>query len=530
MQKFPPQTTQQELAEKLPNFMDRAFRSAEPAEPDLRILSPSSSFYDRWIYRTRPYMSAPRRQAMHYLELADRQPQNISSALNSISLVTLGIRQLNVALDSRHSPEDVGAWLSLGYAYQLLSDLEQMAGGPNASPRLRQLRYIQAVCAYRQAIRLEPRDFRPWEALLTLYEGMQRRDLVLEALEKWLEIADTLTVPKDVQAQFEELRTQRFAQKRDFEDMLLESDAELDRQIDQQKQADAQALLAAKKQAKKETSEAAALEEINAEEAREALLSAALANAAGRPRRALNGLEEKAALLAAVPPANVLKGQLLLEIGELEAAHSLLLTLSQQARKEPNFFTDISWQMPVATAQFCVRDYALAAETWNNELTSLDRKAALPETWTAALFSLPLVGDVNLQFNSPMPVWPFTHVAGTGQQIAALNETRAEVALLQAIVRLEEGDVARAKTLLFRVITEYGESRVRQLAAIYHTMSDADSQKQLESYNLNPWEEFEYPGEPVPPPSSTAPGTPAAPGNGAAVRPADQRPPVPAER
>lgn len=533
MQRFSPQTTPEQLIEKLPNFVDQAFRSAKPAEPELRILTPAKSFYDRWIYRTRPYMSAPRRQAMHYLELAEREPQDISKAINAIALVTLGIRELHEALDSKHAPDDVGAWLSLGFGYQRLAELEQLVGGQNVSPRLRQLRYIQAVCAYRQAIRLEPSDLRAWEALLTLYEGMQRRDLILETLDKWLELADDLKIPADIQSQFEEFRTRRFTQKRDIEDMLVESDSELDRQIDQQKQANAQAMLEAKKQAKKNTSEAAALEEINAEEAREALLSAALANSAGRPRRALNGLEENAALLSGIPPAQVLKGQLLLEIGELEAAHSLLLTLSQQARKEPQLFARTSWQLPVATAQLCMGDYALAAETWNNELNFLDRESARPDTWTAALFSLPLVGDVNLQFNSPMPVWPFTHAAGMGQQIATLNETRAEVALLQAIVRLEEGDVARAKALLTKVITEYGENRVRQLAAIYHAMSDADSAKQLENYTLNPWEEFEYPGEPVPPPSTApgaaaAPGNPAFPGNTAAVRPPEQpsAPPV----
>lgn len=516
MQKFPPQTTPEQLAEKVPNFVDLAFRSATPRQQKLRTLVPSISFYDRWIYRTRPHMGASRRQAMHYLELAEREPQNVPKALNSIALLTLGIRQLNIALDEENSPEDVGAWLSLGYAYQQLGDIEVLLGGQNASPRLQQLRYMQSVCAYRQAVRLDPRDLRGWEGLLSLYERMQRRDLILETLEKWLELVETLDVPDEIQEQFQEFRTKRFVQKRDLEDLLLESDAELDRQIDQQKQANAQAILAEKQQSEKDGGEAAALEEVNAEEAREALLSAALANSAGRPRRALNGLEEKSAVLRGIPPAEVLRGQLLLEIGELEEAHKLLLTLNQQAMKEPQQFIGTSWQLPVATSQLCMGDYLLAAETWNNELNSLDREAARPGVWSQALFSLPLVGDVNLQLNGPLPVWPFVHTAGMGQQISALNELRAEIAFLQAIVRLEEGDVPRAKALLFRVITEYGETRVRQLAALYHGMSDTESGSQLEGYSFNPWEEFEYPGEPVPPappenPAGAVPGQPTAP-------------------
>lgn len=511
MQKFPPQTSPEQLAEKLPNFVDQAFRSAQPGPLTLRSLTPSRSFYDRWIYRTRPHMTAPRRMAMHYLELAEREPQNIPKALNSIALVTLGIRQLHVALDDEHAPDDVGAWLSLGYAWQQLADLEQMLGGQNVSPRLRQLRYVQAVCAYRQAVRLEPTELRGWEGLLGMYERMQRRDLMLEALEKWLEIVDTLDVPAEARDQFEELRTQRFALKRDLEDLLLESDAELDRQIDQQKQANAQALLAEKKQTPKDTDEAAALDEVNAEEAREALLSAALANSAGRPRRALKGLEEKAALLERVPPAQVLKGMLLLELGELESAHQLLLQVNQQAMKEPQNFLTTNWQLPVAMAQLCMGDYSLASETLNNELKAVDREASSPGNWSTALFSLPLVGDVNLQFGGQLPVWPFVHTAGTGQQIATLNELRAEVALLQAIVRLEEGDVPRAKAMLLRVITEYGETRVRQLAALYHSLSDAESAKALEAFSFNPWEEFDYPGEPVPPAAPAATATPAAP-------------------
>jgi hypothetical protein len=513
LQKFPPQTSPEEIASKIPNYIEIAFRKAEPSPPAMRILSGPRGFYDRWIYRTRPFMSAARRMAMHYLELAAREPQNPTEAMNSIALITLGIRQINLTL--QETPEDVGAWLSLGFAYQQLGTLEELLGGNNASPKLRQTRYIQSVCAFRQALRLEPSDIRGWEALLGHYQRMQRQDLLLETLEKWLEQVDKLDVPEEARASFEEYRTQRFAQKRELEDMLLESDAQLDRRIDEQKQANAQAILTEQAKAGKKSDEAADLAEANAEEAREALLSAALANSAGRPRRALNGLQEKSALLRGIPPAMVLMGQLLLETGELEEAHQLLLGLNQEALKQPEQFVGIAWHLPVAISQLGMGDYSLAAETWANELTFLERQTAQPGLWTQALFSLPMVGDVNLQFGAPLPVWPFVHASSLGQQISTLNELKAETALLQAIAKLEDGDVPRAKALLMRVITEYGETRVRQLAAFYHAMSDADAAKTLEPWNVSLWEEFDYPGDvaPTPPAEAGSPGSPASSAN-----------------
>ena len=166
----------------------------------------------------------------------------------------------------------------------------------------------------------------------------------------------------------------------------------------------------------------------------------------------------------------------------------------------------------MAISQLGMGDFSLAAETWANELTFLERQTAQPGLWTQALFSLPLVGDVNLQFNAPLPVWPFVHSSSLGQQISTLNELKAETALLQAIAKLEDGDVPRAKALLMRVITEYGETRVRQLAAFYHAMSEADAAKVLEPWNVSLWEEFDYPGDVAPAPPAEA-GNGGAPGN-----------------
>ena len=65
------------------------------------------------------------------------------------------------------------------------------------------------------------------------------------------------------------------------------------------------------------------------------------------------------------------------------------------------------------------------------------------------------------------------------------------------------------------MITEYGETRVRQLAAFYHAMSDADAAKTLEPWNVSLWEEFDYPGDvaPTPPAEAGSPGSPASSAN-----------------
>ena len=510
LEKVSGQAAPETVAAKMPNFVQMAFVDAKQDMKEVRIFARPQGFYERYIYRNRPVMSAERRQAQHYMALANPNPGGLQEAANGIALLTLAIRGLNQSLQA--NPNETAAWIMLGQAYVRLGNLEVLVSGTDPSPRLRQTRYFQAVAAFRQAVKTNPGSIQAWEGLMNSYQLMQRQDLLLESLDKWLELAETSTVLPSQQERFEEFRTQCYAQRRELEDLITESDAQLDKEIEQQIAANAEAM---KQQAAAAGGKDQALDPTlaDAEEAREFIMSAAAANRGGRPRRALNVLQENAAMIRKLPMGVVLLGQLLLETGEMEEAYLLLLGISEQASKQPEIFFGTEWQLPLAISQLGVCDYRTAAETWSVQMADIEREISKSAVYSLPIYSLPLVADSNYQINGALPVWPFRHATLLAQQISGSNEPLSDLALMQAIVKLEAADLEGARSILKRIVTEFGETRARGLALVYYSMVDRESQQVLEPMALNPWEEFEFPGEPRPPaqPAAGAPGAPGAP-------------------
>lgn len=505
------QAAPETVAAKMPNFIEQAFVEAKQDMKEVRIFARPQGFYERYIYRQRPATSAERRQAQHYMALANPNPENLQAAANSIALLTLAIRNLNLSLQG--NPDETEAWVMLGQAYVRLSNLEVLVSGTDPSPRLRQTRYFQAVAAFRQAVKTNPNWIQAWEGLMNSYQLMQRQDLLLEALDKWLALAETTTVLASQREKFEEFRTQCYAQRRELEDLITESDSQLDKEIERQIAANAEAM---KQQAAAAGGKDQALdpEMADAEEAREAIMSAAVANRSGRPRRALNVLQENNAMIRKLPMGVVLLGQLLLETGEMEEAYLLLLGISEQASKQPEIFFGTEWQLPLAISQLGVCDYTTAVETWGVQMGDIERELAKSAVYSLPIYSLPLVADSNYQVNAPLAVWPFRHATFLAQQINGSNEPLSDLALMQAIVKLEAADLEGAKSILRRIVTEFGETRARGLALVYYSMVDPGSQQVLEPLSFNPWEEFDFPGEPRPPaqPAAGAPGGAGGPG------------------
>ncbi|MFM7865803.1 MAG: hypothetical protein ACKPHU_16430, partial [Planctomycetaceae bacterium] len=313
------------------------------------------------------------------------------------------------------------------------------------------------MAAFRQAVKTNPNWIQAWEGLMNSYQLMQRQDLLLEALDKWLALAETTTVLPSQREKFEEFRTQCYAQRRELEDMITESDSQLDKEIERQIAANAEAM---KQQAAAAGGKDQALEPemADAEEAREVIMSAAVANRSGRPRRALNVLQENNAMIRKLPMGVVLLGQLLLETGEMEEAYLLLLGISEQASKQPEIFFGTEWQLPLAISQLGVCDYTTATETWGLQMGDIERELSKSAVYSLPIYSLPLVADSNYQVNAPLAVWPFRHATFLAQQINGSNEPLSDLALMQAIVKLEAADLEGAKALLRRIMTEFGET------------------------------------------------------------------------
>ncbi|MFZ9090272.1 MAG: hypothetical protein ACO3FE_09290, partial [Planctomycetaceae bacterium] len=157
----------------------------------------------------------------------------------------------------------------------------------------------------------------------------------------------------------------------------------------------------------------------------------------------------------------------------------------------------------------------LGAARWAGQMVMIEQQVNQPAALLSALYSQPLMSDANFQMNAPLPVWPFNHLQILSSLVSDTNESAADLALMQAIVHLEQAKLQEAQNILQRICVEFGETQSRRLALIYFSMVNPNAADVMEPLNVSPWEEFEYPDEPrppAPPPGAvnSAGGLPAA--------------------
>ena len=122
-----------ERISRAPDWTKKAFRDAEALPSTLREFAREPNFYEKHVYRVRPFVDENLRMAMHYTALISLQPESVEHAMSSIATAHLAIRQLNLVLSQ--SPSDARAYRLLGSAYVSLGQLEQMVGGPSIGAR-----------------------------------------------------------------------------------------------------------------------------------------------------------------------------------------------------------------------------------------------------------------------------------------------------------------------------------------------------------------------------------------------------------
>jgi len=466
-----------------------AFRDSDLPPASLRQAGTAPSFYEKHVYRTRKASGPNRRMGLHYLKIASTEPQApfVLSALN------LAIRHLNLSLNE--TPDDVEVYNALGQCYTLTSAVEQMLQGGTAIQRIAQVRYLQAVMAFRQATVIEPSDRSAWQSLHELYMQRSRLDLASECLETWLKLEDAS--PQGGGDEYEDRITSLYQRKTQLKDQMTETEEQLKTSIERQLEA-VRKQQEADKSAKEKSGEAKTAEEAAAEESMEVIITAMSYNNAGRPRKALEAIRSQADSIRANPLGSILLGQLLLEAGELEEAHRMLSLMSQEALKQPEALGGIDWQLYTGISQLGIGDYPSADETWKSQMSLLDRQIASGQTYGSILYSLPLIADANLAVNEVLPIWPFRNCTMSGDAVKSMNEGRAEISLLLGLIQLEEGNLANARKSLSRIINEYGNTQASGLATLYYSMLDEKALSVFEQNSSKVWEEFEYPGEVLP--------------------------------
>ena len=495
-------TSEAAILSRIPNFPKLAFQVSDPKLTPTRQFATPLNFYEKYVYRTRPVSKADKRIATHYLQMANPKPESMPQALASLSLATLAVRHLNASLAL--TPDSAESYELLGQAYGRIGILEQMLAGASAIDRLKQIRYFQSVIAFRQALVIDPSLLNSWEGLLLEYQQMNKLDLASEALNKWLELVEEN--PPRTDAEFEEFVNQRYLQKREFDEQLELRDKQISDAVSQQTEA-MKAQEAAAKAAAPLDEKAKSLEEAQTEEAKAVILTAVVSNSAGCPRKALQALQENIDVVRANPISSLLLNQFLLEVGELDEAHQGLALLSQEALKQPTAFSGIEWQLPTVISQLSICEYSAALQTWTSQMRLVDQQMSSSQLYSGSLFSLPMVADVNFAVNETIPVWPFRNSMAVSEQAQSFNESRAELTLLMAIAKLEEGDTKGARPLLETILADFGETRPRMLATIYYSMMNDKAEEFLSQHAANTWEEFQYPGEKEPVAATAPAGT-----------------------
>ena len=473
-----------ERAGRAPDWIKKAFRIAESVPSTLREFAREPNFYEKHVYRIRPSVDENLRLAMHYTTLAGMQPESPAEAMSAIASSHLTIRRLNLALDQASS--NASAYRLLGMAYARLGELEQMVGGPSLGDRLKRMRYLQAVMAYRQSLVTEPDDEIAWGELFKIYRQQNRIDLAGEAIDHLLPLLEDKYLDSE-SPQIQAFLSEQQGLRRDYRDMIRDNQKRMDEYIEKQ--------VTPENEEDRVTQLVALATEIDN---------------AGFGVAALELLDDDQESVSRDPLGVVKRGQLMLELGRLEEAHQALAMMAEPARQQPEKMAGTDWQFPTALSQLAISDLTSAYDTWSAQLKELENVMSMHEPYGGSLLSLPMVADANIMVNAPVPVWPMRHLDTLSVGMEILPASRAEILFLLAMIRLEEANLKSAQSLLRAAISEGGESSYRGIAIAYLAMLDEQADAFLSEYIFSDFEAYDFPGEPDPPPTATPqPSTPS---------------------
>ena len=202
-------------------------------------------------------------------------------------------------------------------------------------------------------------------------------------------------------------------------------------------------------------------------------------------------------LLKRLPESELLRGHLLMEVGELEEGYRVLGGLAEvmKSKKEDPAYAAVKWHMPVALSQMVRADYVAAAETWEEQLSLFDRASKAPQMAKALMSGLPLVPAIDSQVGGQFPVWPLTSLTSAQLPLNVVSSGRYQPTLLAAIADIEAGNVSNARFVLEKLIANGGEHSLRPLASIYYEQLARNGSELVDDTTVDPWEEFVFPGD-----------------------------------
>lgn len=442
-------------------------------------------FYQNYLYRERMTVSSALRDAQHHLILDSQVPPqasfNLATALaqdpkNEKTMRIIGrllagplmtIRSANDALALE--PQNAVAHRLLGEGYRLLNQTESALAAAFGAADLNNIRYLQAVMALRQSTIIEPDYPGTWRRLADMYQQNQKTGLALECIERYLALEEEQLIA-DPEA--DEMLMAMYKDREAWKERRALIEDELGTFLEQDEP---------------ETDEQKAQQK--SQIIRELFSQ-------GHTLVALELAEANSDLLTGNPQAELLKGEMLLETGQLEDGYSVLNRLEAVARenKDKPEFAGLPWHNMVALSNLAKGAYPAAVEAWGAQVATLrDVENTTPPLTQRMLQSMPLIPNVEGRAAAGYGKWPLLHLESVKAPMDTIPSARAETIMLTAMANMEAGNLANARFALKELVTETGDHKYGILSEIYFSQLSDDASTMLADARLNPWEDFEFP-------------------------------------
>lgn len=464
-----------------------AFRQ-KPEVEDVRQLefAREPDFYQKYIYASRRAMPESLREAQHFLELDSMVDEStifqVASAAaqngepieagyytflgNTLAGPLLAIRHANETILA--NPNNAQAHRLLGAAYQRLNTTEQVIGAGLGGSNPVTVRLLQAIMAYREAVRIRPEDSASWKELYQLHGGQGRHGLALECLNKFLALEeDALLADPAAEQELTEMYNYKNYAEETIEKTQEAVDEAMKAELPEDPQQKAEQIFS---------------------------IVASLYNN-GMYRIALSLINDHLDLLRQLPQTDVIRGQILLESGELEDGFRVLNQLAAFIAENPQnpAFAQVKWHMPVAMSRLAKADYAGASSAWGDNVKIFDMIDDSPQVSRQLMQALPLVAAVESSIGGRFPAWPLMNIQSASMPLNVASASRYEPEFLRAVANIEAGNLANARFILEGLITEGGVHPLRPLAEVYFYQLSDDAGEVIREMTVDPWEEFEFP-------------------------------------
>lgn len=464
-----------------------AFRRKSEVEDVQQIeFAREPDFYQKYIYASRRTLPAPLREAQHFLEIDgqadERAVFQIASAAaqnpdqsefdyysvlgSALAGPLMAIRRANESILA--DPNNAMAHRILGVAYLRLHSTEQAIASGLGGSNLAGIRILQGIMAFREAVKIQPDDSFSWNELFELHRTQGRHGLALECLNRFLELEEEqLLADPDAEERLRQLYDYRTQWTKALEEVRAQVAEALDQELPEDPQQQA--------------------------EQKFALVSELYSQ--GLFRIALNVINDNLDLLRQLPQTDVIRGQILLESGELEDGYKVLNQLAAFiAENQQNpAFAQVRWHTPVAMSRLAKADYAGASNAWGEQVKIFDLIDSSPQVSKQLMQALPLVAAVESSIGGRFPAWPLMNIQSASMPLNVASSSRYEPEFLRAIANIEAGNLANAKFILEGLISDGGVHPLRPLAEVYYHQLSDEARSVIRETTVDPWQEFEFP-------------------------------------